>query len=448
MKVLTPLEGPIANARESSVPKEIEGCPVANAFDPYSEAYLDDPAQALRSQGRIFYSVVLDAFVVTNHDDVRAVYRDTRSFSSRRFSEPVTPLCPAARRTLTVSGFEPSSSLATTDGPLHIARRRRLDELFRREAVRAWEPRMREVYAAQLDPLVGRGSADLVADLFWEPPALLAMEFMGVHGSEAAQLKAFAAGLLEFVFGRPTDDEQVEICRRMVESQEFARRLVDRLMADASGPGLLPFAARVALAEPELFDRQFLISLVTNTLTAAHETTTSALTNAMLLLLRRPDAWRTLAADGGAVAAAVEECLRAGPPLTTGRRLCVTDTVIGDVNIPAGSMVLLGVASANVDPAVFDAPDELDIGRSGAQRHLTFGFGSHYCLGAPFARMQMQVALGELSRRLPHLELVPDQPLEYVPSLSVWTPRQLHVRWDAQQNALTADSLSATGNRP
>jgi cytochrome P450 len=149
----------------------------------------------------------------------------------------------------------------------------------------------------------------------------------------------------------------------------------------------------------------------------------------MVLLLGDRSRWEALCADPGLVPNAVEECLRSGPSLTTNRRLCVKDTVIGGVRIPAGAKVLLGVAAANCDPEVFDQPDVFDLRRPTAKRHLTFGYGPHTCLGAPLARLQMRVALEELARRVPDMRLVPDQTLEYVPTASARAPRALRVEW-------------------
>lgn len=414
---------------------EETGCPVATTFDPFGAEYRADPARVLGGQEPVFYSPILDCFVVTRHEDVRAIYRNAASFSSSRFSDPITPLCPAARQVLDASEYRPSSSLATTDGPVHGERRKRLERLFRSDAMASWEGRIREVYAASLDQIVTRGRADLVSELFWEPPARLAIEFMGLPDGRSEQLKQYASGLLAFVFGRPSDDEQVEVCSKMGDLYQYGRELLARLKDDPSGSGLLASAVRIANDEPDLFDDAFLISLITNTLPAAHETTSTSLTNGMLLLLRDRAAWDDICSHPELIGGAVEECLRAGTPLTTGRRLCVRDTVINDVTIPAGAMVVLGVASANYDEAVFPAPFELDLSRAGARRHFTFGFGPHYCLGAPFARLQMTVAIGELARRLPDLELVPDQPIEYAPSLSAWSPRQLLVQWNPARRA-------------
>lgn len=405
-------------------------CPVSHDFDPFGPAFQADPGAALRRQGPVFYSSVLDWYVVTRYEDIRAVSGDTESFSSRNFSDPVVALCPAARAKLEEHGFKRSASLGSTDEPVHSQRRKLMHEPYKPKSALAWEGKIREVHTAYIDAFVERGGADLVRDYFWEAPAVVALEFMGIPEEDVAQVKQFAVGVMTFIFGHPTDDEQIETCDFMGRHQRYARELVSRLLEGPDGPGLIQHAIRNYHEHPDTIDEDFLVSQAVNTLSAAHETTSASLANALLLLLRHRNSWEALCTEPELIPGAVEECLRLAPSLTTNRRLCVSDTVIGGVRIPAGAKVLLGVASANRDAAVFDHPDDFDIRRRTAKRHLTFGYGAHFCLGAPLARVQMRIALEELTRRLPSLRLVPDQTIEYVPTVSARAPRALHVVWD------------------
>ena len=176
------------------------------------------------------------------------------------------------------------------------------------------------------------------------------------------------------------------------------------------------------------------MALGVNTLAAAHETTSGSLANAMVLLLSHLDSWNAICANPELIPGAAEECLRLGPSLVTNRRLCVKDTVIGGVPIPAGAKVLLGTAAGSVDPDVFEDPDTFDITRVNSKSQMVFGYGAHFCLGAPLARLQMKVALEELTRRLPHMRLVPGQEFDYPVNSSARSPRAIQVEWDPKQN--------------
>ena len=415
------------------------GCPVSRDFDPFGPAYQADPAAAQAAGGPVYLSEVLGWYVVTRHEDIRAVYADTKAFSSSIFSDPITPLCPAAKAKLDEHGFKTVSSLAALDEPVHLQRRRRIDEPFKAENVARLEPRIREVVTEYVDAFVRLGQADLVADLCWEAPAAVALEFMGVPEVEIAEVKKNATGVLAFVFGRPTEDEQVATCDLMGRQYEYARGMVARLKDDPSGDGLLQYAVRASLDEPEYFDDHFLISLCINTLAAAHETTSSSLVNTLMTLLKEPERWRAIVAEPGLIPGAIEECFRVSPSLTTGRRLCIEDTVVGGVPILAGSKVLLGLAAGQRDEAMFAEPESFDPQRKNAKRHFAFGYASHFCLGAPLARLQERIALEELARRLPHMQLVADQTFSYVPTASSHTPLSLLVEWDPAANPAPED---------
>lgn len=419
------------------------GCPISQGFDPFSAVYQADPAGWMadaRTSSPVFFSALLDCYVVTRWSDIREVMKDTRAFSTEGNGEPFTPLPNAALAVLDRGGFVRTKVLGSDDSPEHARRRKALRQPFQPELRETLEPRIRAVVNGYIDRFVRRGNADLVSELFAEAPAVVALEFMGVPNEDVATAKRFADGTLAFLFGRPSADEQVHRCEAMVRHQAYARDLIRRLQDDPSGPGLLPHAVRAAADDPDLFGEEWLIGLATTTLAAAHETTSGALANAALLLLGDARAgWQAICADPGLIPTAVEECLRLGPSLTAQRRTCTNDTEIGGVRIPAGAKVLVALASGNVDADAFDEPESFDVRRQEANRHLTFGFGAHLCLGAPLARLQMRVALEELTRRLPHLRLVDDQTIEFPVNAAARAARALLVEWEPADNPLEAD---------
>jgi cytochrome P450 len=415
------------------------GCPVSHDFDPFGPAYQADPVTAQAAGGPVYFSEVLGWYVVTRHEDIRAVYANTEAFSSRIFSDPITPLCPAATEKLAEYDFKTMESLGTLDEPVHMQRRRRIDEPFKHENLASLEPRIHEVMAEAVGRFVKHGRADLVADLCWDAPAVVALDFMGVPEAEIAAVKANATGVLAFIFGRPTNEEQVETCDLMGRQYQYARGLIERLKEDPSGPGLLPYAVRASLDEPEYFDDHFLHSLCINTMAAAHETTAGSLANTMLTLLEEPGRWPAIVANPDLIPGAIEECFRWNGQLTTGRRLCVKDTVVGGVTIPAGSRVLLGLAAGQHDEAMFADPETFDPERKNAKRHFAFGYASHFCLGAPLARLQMRIAIEQLASRLPHMALVAGEKIEYTPTSNAHTPKSLLVEWDPAANPVPED---------
>ncbi|HTX07857.1 MAG TPA: cytochrome P450 [Solirubrobacteraceae bacterium] len=360
--------------------------------------------------------------------------KDTEAFSTQMTGRPITPLCAEAQETLRRRGFTPVTTLGSDDGPLHMRRRRSLMELFTPAHLERWAPRIREVVGGYIDRFAGNGSAELVSELFWEAPAVVALEFMGVPEHEVQLAKQFAAGIMNFKFGRPSEREQVATCELMGDNQDYARGLLERIKRDPSGEAFLHVLVRAWREEPEAFDDSFLLGLATTTVAAAHETTSHAQANSILLLLRRRERWEALCRNPQLIPAAVEESLRLGPSLTALQRLCIKDSVVGDVTIPAGAKVLLSIVSGNADDDAFAHATEFEPGRRNVRRHLAFGSGPHVCLGAGLARVQMRVVLEELTRRLPHLRLTPGVPITYQPSASPHGPRELWVEWDPNDN--------------
>ena len=420
-------------------------CPISHAFDPFGEVFQSDPGGSLRdarNEAPVFYSPQLGYHVVTRYNDIRHVLKDTESFSTEMTGNPITPLCREAEASLRKHRFTSVKTLGSDDGPLHMRRRRALMEPFAPGNLERWLPRIRAVVGSYIDKFVGRGTADLVAELFWEAPAIVALQFMGVPDDEVALAKRFAGGIMKFKFGRPSADEQVATCELMGENQAYARDLLERVKRKPAGSSLLAVLIRAWQDDPELFDDAFLLGIATTTVAAAHETTSHALGNALLLLLRDRPVWSALCEDRSAIPNAVEECLRLGPSLTAVQRLCVRESTVGEVTIPAGAKVLLSIASGNVDDTAFEDGDQPDLGRRNARRHLAFGSGPHVCLGAGLARIQMRVALEELTRRLPHLRLAEQAIPSYEPMASPHGPRELKVEWDPWQNPIVADRPS------
>jgi hypothetical protein len=182
-------------------------------------------------------------------------------------------------------------------------------------------------------------------------------------------------------------------------------------------------------------------------LVAAHETTANATANAVKLLLQHPKVWQEICADPSLIPNAVEECLRHNGSVAAWRRLATKDVVIGGQAIPAGSKLLIVTSSANHDEQHFVDADLFDIHRDNASDHLTFGYGSHQCMGKNLARMEMQIFLEEFTRRLPHMQLA-EQRFTYVPNTSFRGPEHLWVQWDVSRNPERANPAVLAEQQP
>jgi ferredoxin-NADP reductase len=250
----------------------------------------------------------------------------------------------------------------------------------------------------------------------------------------AEQLRQFAVAHTLNTWGRPTAQEQLDIAENVGKFWQTAQSILDKMLAHPEGEGWMFESIRQHLQHPDIVTLSYLRSMMMAILAAAHETTSNATANAFMTLLSQRSSWEALCANPALIPNAVEECLRVAGSIIAWRRLVTADTTIGGVPIAKGSKLLLVQASANFDARHFENPNEVDVYRESAVEHLTFGYGAHQCMGKNIGRMQMRVFLEEFVRRLPHMQLVPQQTFQFLPNTSFRGPEQLWVQWDPSLN--------------
>ncbi|GAB3709227.1 cytochrome P450 [Mariniluteicoccus flavus] len=423
------------------------GCPVSHqaaAFDPFEGAYQTDPAGSLRwsRDGEpLFFSPTLGYWVVTRYDDVKAVFRDNETFSPAIALEKITPTTDKANAVLASYDYGMHRTLVNEDEPEHMPRRRALMEPFTPDEIAGREAMVRRLAREAVDRLVDRGRADLVDEMLYAVPLTVALHFMGIPEEDHGPLKEFSVAHTVNTWGRPKPDEQVAVAHQVGRFWQYAGGVLERMRACPEGPGWMQFSLRVQADEraagaapgEEVVTDSYLHSMMMAGIVAAHETTAHASANAVRLLLENRPVWDELCADPSLIANAVEECLRYAGSVAAWRRLVTHDTELAGVRLAAGDKLLIVQASANHDERHFENPDEVDVRRETASDHLTFGYGAHQCLGKNLARMEMQVFVEELTRRLPHLRLA-EQEFTFVPNTSFRGPEHLWVEWDPAQN--------------
>lgn len=416
------------------------GCPISDraaGFNPFEGPYQVDPGDALRwarEEEPVFYSPEIGYWVVTRYEDVKAVFRDNILFSPAIALEKITPAPPQAMEILKEYGFAMQRTMVNEDEPDHMERRRLLLDDFLPENLARHEPRVRALAREYMDRFIDRGQADLVSDIFYEIPLIIALHFLGVPDEGAEQLRQFAVAHTLNTWGRPTPEEQLEISRNVGRFWKTANDILDGMMADPSGEGWMYETVRQHYKHPDIVPESYLRSMMMAILAAAHETTSNATANAFWILLNNREAWDELCEMPSLIPSAVEECLRLGGSIIAWRRIATADTEVGGVQIPKGGKLLIVQASANKDPRHWENPDDVDIYRDNAVEHMTFGYGAHQCMGKNIGRMEMRIFLEEFTRRLPHMHLVPGQTFENLPNVSFRGPSKLLVEWDPAQN--------------
>lgn len=425
----------MANAAPSS------DCPVhvsprAAEFDPFGDAYQQDPPDYVRwarEQEPVFYSPKLGYWVVTRYDDIKAIFRDNMTFSPSIALEKMTPTGPQANAVLQSYGYAMNRTLVNEDEPAHMPRRRALMEPFTPEALKHHEPMVRRLAREYVDRFINDGRADLVDQMLWEVPLTVALHFLGVPEEDMDLLRQYSIAHTVNTWGRPKPEEQVAVAHAVGNFWQLAGKILDKMRQDPDQPGWMQYGIRKQKDHPDVVTDSYLHSMMMAGIVAAHETTANASANAMKLLLQHPDAWQDICEDPSLIPNAVEECLRHNGSVAAWRRLVTRDTEIAGTPIPAGSKLLIVSSSANHDERQFADADLFDIRRENASEQLTFGYGSHQCMGKNLARMEMQIFLEEFTRRMPHMRLA-DQAFTYVPNTSFRGPEHLWVEWDPSQN--------------
>lgn len=427
---------PFLSARSGSA-ADTDVMGMAESFDPFSSDYMQDPPGYLqwsRDCLPVFFNPDIGYWVVTRFEDVKAVFRDNVTFSPSIALEKMTPSSEEALAVLESYGYGMSRTLVNEDEPAHMPRRRALAHSFAPSELAHHEEDVRRIAREYVDHIIDEGRTDLVSSMLWELPLTVALHFLGVPEEDMATIRRYSVAHIVNTWGRPAPEQQIAVAESVGKFWQLSGEILEKIRANPSGPGWMPYAVRQNQVLPEIVTDSYLHSIMLAGIVAAHETTANASANAIKLLLENRSSWQQICADPTLIPNAVEECLRHSGSVIAWRRIATKDTVVGGVDIPAGSKLLIMSSSANHDEREFERPDELNIRRTNAGDHLTFGFGSHQCLGKNLARMELQIILEELTSRLPHLELVPNQEFTYLSNTSFRGPEHLWVTWNPAEN--------------
>jgi pimeloyl-[acyl-carrier protein] synthase len=361
-------------------------------------------------------------WVLTRYDDVATVLRDPR-FGRAGFHSMLTD---GQTRIANPDPLPPS--MLFQDPPNHTRLRALVNKAFTPRVVEAMRPHIQDLVDRLLDPVIPTGTMDIVEDLAYPLPVTVICEMLGVPATDQATIRQWSADLARSLdaIGPQAD---VEVQERGVQARHaLAEYFRTQIPERRRQPRTDLLSALIAAEEQgdRLTERE-LLAMCVLLFVAGHETTVNLIGNGMLALLRHPDELRRLQADPALTPSAVEELLRYDSPVQRTARIPSVDVEIDGHTIRQGTMVVAAIGAANRDPAHFVDPDRLDIGRPD-NRHVSFGFGIHFCLGAPLARLEAQVAIGTLIRRAPHLRQT-SEVLQWRESSTLRGLKALSVTW-------------------
>ncbi|HEV7745544.1 MAG TPA: cytochrome P450 [Pyrinomonadaceae bacterium] len=413
--------------------------PILSLFQLLDPAVLGNPYplyERLRSEAPVHWDPYLHAWVVTRYADVITVLHH---FSANRTPTPeqfaamgLAELGPLAQVMV--------KQMLFMDAPDHTRLRGLASTAFTPARVEALRSHIKEILNNLLVPLLQAGQMDVIADLAAPLPAIVTAEMMGLPTSDANQLKDWSADFAEVLGNfQHNPDRSSRTLKCVEEMTSYFRDAVQQLRASPR-EGLINALLTAEIDGDRLTEEEIIANCIV-TMVGGQETTTNLIGNGVLTLLRHPDQLERLKNDLSLVPSAVEELLRYESPSQHTARICREDTELGGQRIRKGQAVIAVMAAGNRDPERFPEPDRLDLGRTD-NRHLAFGWASHFCFGAPLARIEGQLVFEALVRRTTNMAIT-TSPIVWRDNLGLRGLTALQVTFDEVQSKFESPVLVA-----
>lgn len=379
----------------------------------FGPGFFEDPYptyHALRTSDPVLWDANIEAWVLTRYADVAAALSDPRLLrGSTPEQEAALPAQLAANGQDALLPLHRllSQMMLFSDPPKHTRLRALATKAFTPRVVEAMRPHIQAVVDDLLDAVQPTGRMNVVRDLAYPLPVIIICELLGLPREERDQFKRWSGDIIAFAARTSESDELAQQALRSArEALSYFGELAARLRANPRDD--LMSALVAAEEQGDRLSTEELLANAILLLMNGHETTTDAIGNGLLALLRHPDQLQHLRDEPALIGGAVEEFLRYDGSVQLRGLDAAHDFELGGKQIRAGQTVLLALGGANRDPAQFPEPDRLEITRR-ENRHLEFGHGMHFCIAAALARAEIQIAIGTILRRLPNVQLATEQ---------------------------------------
>ena len=371
------------------------------AQDPYPTYHL------LRREAPIYWSDLWGCWILTRYRDIVSTLQNPKRFSSVGRLTAAMELPQDVREQVRPLVRHYSQGLINVDPPDHTRLRQLVHKAFLPGTVGAMAGYVEGIVERLIEEVQPRGKMDIIWDFAYPLPVTVIARLMGVPPADHGKLKRWSGKIVEFMATpKPAPEVLMSSQDALLALQDYFRSTFRRRRVDPRDDLI---SALVAAEEAgERLTEEELISTCVTLLIGGHETTTYLISSGVLALIQHPEQLRKLRANPDGARMAVEEMLRYEGPFQRNRRLATEAVELDGHLIRKGQLLVQMLGAANRDPAVFPNPDSFDIERH-PNRHVSFGHGPHFCIGAPLARLEAPIAINALLRRLPNLELATDE---------------------------------------
>ena len=371
----------------------------------FYHAKLPDPYPVyhqLRSEDPVHWSDLIGAWILTRYEDVKAVANDPR-FSSVRAHYFMDQLPETAQQRLRPLGHQLALWLIHLDPPDHTRIRSLVHKAFAPRVVAGLRIRIHQIVNELLDEVQEAGAMDVMREFAYPLTAAVIAELLGIPPEDRTQFSQWSDSINGFVGAAHVTTRRAELAQQsMLELMEYLHDLIEQRRRSPKDDFMTSLIA--VEEEGDKLNEEELLALCVLLLFAGHETTANQIGNAVLALLRNPDQLEKLRRKPALITSTVEELLRYDSSVQRIGRVATEDVDICGRRVQQGEFVAAMLGAANRDPIHFGEYDKLDIERA-LNNHLSFGYGKHYCIGAPLARLEIEIAINTILSRFPSLRL-------------------------------------------